>query len=38
MPGAFGGFADSLRARNQGKLPLEDQLKGMKGFIDRVDE
>jgi flagellar protein FlaJ len=38
MPGAFGGFADSLRAKNQGKLPLEDQLKGLKGFIDRVDE
>ena len=38
MAGLFGGFADAIKAKSHGKVPFEDGLKGIRGFIDRVDE
>ncbi|HTY51941.1 MAG TPA: archaellar assembly protein FlaJ [Methanomicrobiales archaeon] len=38
MAGLFGGFADALRARGDGKLPFADQVKRVSGFVQSVDE
>ncbi|MDD1664091.1 MAG: archaellar assembly protein FlaJ [Methanomicrobiales archaeon] len=38
MSGLFGGFAEAIRTRSQGKVDFEEGLKGIRGFIDRVDE
>jgi flagellar protein FlaJ len=38
MAGVFGGFAEAIKAKSRGKIFLENELKGIRGFIDRVDE
>ncbi|MGE5832131.1 MAG: archaellar assembly protein FlaJ [Methanomicrobiales archaeon] len=38
MAGTFGGFTEAIRAKTQGKIPLGEGLKGIRGFIDRIDE
>jgi archaeal flagellar protein FlaJ len=38
MAGVFGGLADALRAKGEGKLPFDDQLKSLKGLINSVGE
>ena len=38
MAGVFGGFADALRSKSGGKAPFHEQLKGLRGFLGRIDE
>jgi flagellar protein FlaJ len=38
MADAFGGYADAMKAETRKKSPFEDQLKGIRGFISRIDE
>ncbi|MDD1668545.1 MAG: archaellar assembly protein FlaJ [Methanomicrobiales archaeon] len=38
MPGLFGGFGEALRAKTQGKMPFDEGLKGIRGFIKRIAE
>jgi flagellar protein FlaJ len=38
MAGLFGGFSEMLRAKNQGKLPFDFQLKRITGFINAMEE
>jgi flagellar protein FlaJ len=38
MSGLFGGFSEMIRAKSQGKLPFENQLKRIGSFIERMDE
>jgi archaeal flagellar protein FlaJ len=38
MADAFGGYADAMKADTRKKAPFEDQLRGVRGFIERIEE
>ncbi|HVP25279.1 MAG TPA: archaellar assembly protein FlaJ [Methanomicrobiales archaeon] len=38
MSSLFGGFSEMFRARGEWKLPLENQLKRIVGFLDTLEE
>jgi flagellar protein FlaJ len=38
MAGMFGGFADAIRAKAQGRLPIGVELSAIRGFIGRIEE
>ena len=38
MADVFGGFPEAIKTKTHGKAPFEEGLKGIRGFIDRVDE
>jgi len=38
MAGSFGGFAEAIKAKVNGKSFFEEELKGIWRFIERVDE
>ena len=38
MTSLFGGFSEMLRAKGEGKIPFENQLKRIRTFVEQVEE